>query len=118
MTSKEAKHAKIPAWACERCETYEGVDAREMKLFGGINTRLCIKCHNDWGRIEDLPEWDRIGQIDVEASALLAMSEQPGVDHRGKLEELRVEKEKLRKFFRDYGRKFMLELKEAEEPKA
>lgn len=115
---RETKHAKIPAWACQRCETYEGVDSREVVLLGGVHARLCIKCNNDWTQVEDLKEFDRFNQIILEMEALLEMSKQPGVDNRPKLEELRVEREKIRKFFREYGRKFMLELKEAEEPKA
>lgn len=112
------KSDKIPAWACSRCECYEGVDSTEVTLFGGIHARLCIKCNNDWGRINDMPEWTRISQIDMEVNALLQMSSQPGSDHRESLEGLRAEKEALRKFFREQGKKFMLELKEVEQPKA
>jgi len=116
-TKKAEKYSEIPAWACERCETYEGVDAKEVTMYGGVHSRLCIKCHNDWSRVLDLPEWDRIGQIETETTALLAMCEQPHADYRKDLEKLRVQREQLKKFFREYARKFLLELKESAESK-
>lgn len=112
------KRDQIPAWACGRCDTYEGVDAQELILFGGLHARLCLKCRNAWGeRLEGMKQWTQIGQIDTETAALLAMSKQPGEDRRRDLEVLRFQKEDLKKQFREEGKKFMEELKvEASKP--
>lgn len=122
------KSSKVPAWACTRCETYEGVDSKSMTLLGGLSTRLCEKCENAWHELCQLPTvghpdpLDRLSQINMETLALLGLCH-AGQDKRTELEALHQEALLIKKFFYATSKVFMgsgkpeAEAKEAAEGK-
>lgn len=108
MSDEIKRTAKIPAWACARCECYEGVDSHEIQLLGSYVTRLCLKCIHEWDAIcNGNQKYDRLMQIDIEKDALLSMSVQPGADYRGALEKLRSERRAIKLEFYALAQKFV-----------